>query len=804
MAAKPKFAAHTPPQERPDDWHLLSAHLHKVANRAKGLAQKFGAGDLAYYAGLWHDLGKYNPKFQQYLKQCHEGIDHPKRIPHAIYGAILADEVCADNIAPLIYGHHAGLPNYGELDGILGDFLDNPNQEALYQQIIDSADHEIEIDLSDSFEDCIKHLEEYDQYSREVFDRMLFSCLIDADRLDTEAFGSPDQAASRKARSHLKIEQLWQVFSRKQKEFVQEQAVENGNSIVFQVQQEVYAHCLDAALKKPGIFRLTVPTGGGKTLSGIAFALKHATPNKNKNPKTDFERVIVAVPYTSIIEQTVGVYREIFEEELGEGTLLEHHSAVKSDLQVKQLTDKNRRKDSQEELDEGAKQGQWQARLATQNWDAPLIITTTVQLFESLFSHRPSKCRKLHNIVGSVIILDEVQALPIALRIPICNMLEELVKRYQVSIVLCTATQPVLEGSDGYFQGFSADFIHDIIPPDKAKQHFQKLQRVNYDLSPIKTGSQWSWTELAKKIRQHDQALVILNTRKDALKTLMALPGTNPNVIDLDGIEEKVESALQQSPILHLSTLLCGAHRQKVLDEIRDRLKHGKPCILVSTQVVEAGVDLDFPAVYRALGPLDRIVQAAGRCNRKGKLEVDGTKIPGQVTVFELEDGSTPPKSSEYAKLIEITRSTLQRCEAADLHKPDIFDSYGRSAYKVEPSDKHRIQGDRAGQNYRKVSEKFRLIEDVTVPVVVKYNHEVEALLQEIKHRGLWSSDYRTLQPYTVSVRRWEFQKHRNSIKEWQADFYVWNDSYDPIQGLPLLGDPSDAILLDIEQLTSL
>ncbi len=804
LLMKPPFAAHTPSKDS-DTWHELKFHLNKVAALTKRFAEKFGAGELGHYAGLWHDLGKYNPAFQRYLEQCNAasqtGDAEPRdRVPHAIYGAILADEICP-TVAPLIYGHHAGLPNYSDLDSILGNFLEESRNEANYQRVLNLASHEIETDPKQNFETHLESLGD-DSFAREVFDRLLFSCLIDADRLDTEAFDNPEQADIRKI-ERPQLQQLWQTFDRKQQEFIKEKETQNINSSVFQVRQEVYTHCLRSALQEPGIFRLTVPTGGGKTLSGLGFALKHATHhNETKSElEINFERIIVAVPYTSIIEQTIKVYRSVFKEQFGENSVLEHHSAVRSDLQAEQQPNEEK----QEELDESAKRAQRQARLATQNWDAPLIVTTTVQLFESLFSHRTSKCRKLHNIVGSVIILDEVQTLPIALRIPICSMLQELVKRYHVSVVLCTATQPVLEGNNGYFQGFDSSLIYDVIPREDVTEHFKQLRRVTYNLSSIQTKTRWSWTDLASKLSTHEQALVVLNTRKDALRVLDALHVQTPDTLDSSWIEDKVNLTLQHCPILHLSTLLCGAHRQTVLDEIRDRLRQNKHCLLVSTQVVEAGVDLDFPAVYRALGPLDRIVQAAGRCNREGRLEVDGVKFAGQVTVFELEEGSIPKKGSEYAKATEITNSLLQQATAEDLHDPTIFQAYGRSLYQIEHPDKHKIQDDRAEQNYRKVSEKFKLIEDETIPVVIRYNQAVQELLDEIRDRGLLSSDHRALQPYVVSLRQWEFQKHRNSILEWQPNFYVWDHdkSYDPIRGLPLMGDPSDAILLPVELLTS-
>jgi CRISPR-associated endonuclease/helicase Cas3 len=785
---KYQFNAHTP-SKGTDKWHELQAHLHKVAKLAAEFANKFNAGKLGYYAGLWHDLGKYNPDFQQYLDDCHTASlnSHKpptKKVPHAIHGAILAAELCPD-IAAIIDGHHRGLRNdmYDYDDAKLERATEELDSIKLF-----AKSEGIEIDPDLDFDELFDRLPDPDghPYAREVFDRLLFSCLIDADRLDSERFGNPEDFQLRDD-NKPQIEQLWQVFNFKQKEFVKkkQQELTEKNKVVFDVRQEVYQHCVSTALSKPGIFRLTVPTGGGKTLSSLAFGLQHILANPVDNLD---RRVIMAVPYTSIIEQTVKVYRQVFAE-LGQIAVLEHHSAIQHD---------SKSKDEGSEAEEGAINFQRQARLATQNWDAPLIVTTTVQLFESLFSNRTSKCRKLHNIIGSVIILDEVQTLPIALRESICSMLEELVERYHVSVVLCTATQPVLEGDDGYFKGFKNGSIKDIIPVAKSLEHFAKLKRVEYDLSAIKTKTKWSWQELTDRLNSHPSALVVLNTRKDALKVINTLNSSPVEYFEAVGTEARVKIAVKDSQVLHLSTLLCGAHRQLVLAEVRSRLKNKQDCILVSTQVVEAGVDLDFPAVYRVLGPLDRIVQAAGRCNREGNMDE-----LGQVFVFELEEGSMPPKGSEYAKATGKTQQILQQAQSEDLHQPQIFTSYGNALYKLESSDKYEIQDDRENCLFETVSSKFKLIDDDTYPVVVSFNNEVEKLLRQIKRRGLFTSDYRELQPYTISIRQFEFRKHRQSIEQPIAgvEFYIWTGTYDPIKGLPILGDPSDSILLDAKDL---
>ena len=507
------------------------------------------------------------------------------------------------------------------------------------------------------------------------------------------------------------------------------------------VRSQVYQACLNAARLNPGIFRLAVPTGGGKTLSGLAFALSHAVEH-------NLDRVIVAVPYTSIIEQTVKVYRDI----LGDA-VLEHHSAIQPD----------------KGNEEDARSRQAIARLATQNWDAPLIVTTTVQLFESLFARRPSKCRKLHNIVNSVIILDEIQTLAVTLLEPILNVLKDLGDRYNVSIILCTATQPAFDLNNPYLKGFPPRSIRDIIPTELAKEHFSVLNRVNYHLPQ----TAWSWQDLADDLqqRQISQALIILNTRKDALSVLDA-----------------IKFRQGDRGLKHLSTLLCGQHRREVLKQIRDRLNNNQPCILVSTQVVEAGVDLDFPLVYRAIAPLDRIVQAAGRCNREGKLE------KGEVVIFNPQDGKVP--SGEYETAVYETTKLLTR-KNIDLHDPNIFTEYFQLLYQDLNTDKKEIQKARQSFDYPEVARNFKLIRDDTTPVVINYQDCATEIIQRIKKRGLRSPDLRALQPYLVNLRSHEF-KQTAALREPIAEgVWLWQGTYNELKGIaigkePILYDPAD------------
>jgi CRISPR-associated endonuclease/helicase Cas3 len=736
MSQNNKPAAHTPANGS-DTWHGLKEHLNDVAQKARYYSSKFDCGDLGYYAGLWHDLGKYNPEFQKYLELCHiaskAGKDAPRsKIPHAIQGARLAWEKCMP-LAPIIYGHHGGLPQRAHLKSEICKLQEEPALNKSYQEVLRQAPEglcqlQTEIDLNKLISGFTRN-----DYSYELFTRILFSCLIDADHLDTEAHFNPDKSALRG--SSITIAELWNLLKARQEELI----LKAEHKPVNKIRAEVYQSCVDAAELSPGVFRLAVPTGGGKTLSGLAFALRHAITH-------NLDRVIVAVPYTSIIEQTVNVYRGI----LGEDSVLEHHSA------------------SKEPDAEDARREVAQARLATQNWDAPLIVTTTVQLFESLFANRPSRCRKLHNIVGSVIILDEVQTLPYSLLEPILSVLRELVERYKVTLVLCTATQPALEGQSRYLEGFATGSIKDIIPIAKAKEQFASLSRVNYDIP----NESWSWARLAEDVEQQDQALVILNTRKDALAVL-----------------DQLESS---EHTFHLSTLLCGKHRREVLEKVIIRLKKKQPCFLISTQVVEAGVDLDFPTVYRAIAPLDRIVQAAGRCNREGTRE-----SKGRVVIFDPEEGSTP--RGEYDTAIAITKDLLKSPDL-DLDSPIIFEEYFRKLYKNVDTDKRHIQELRKNLNYPEVSKQFKFINDDTTPVVIQYDNRARELLRLIERRGLLSSDYRSLQPYLVNLRNYEFKQAEELRKEIAPGLWLWNEgNYDRIKGIgmgnrPINYDPADLI----------
>jgi CRISPR-associated endonuclease/helicase Cas3 len=712
--------AHTPNSS--GQWHGLQAHLQATAAMARAFADRFRAGELAYYAGLWHDMGKFHPKFQAYLQACAQG-NRAQPHPHARYGAAYAARHCPLLAFPIM-GHHAGMPDLSDLKARLTQVADMPQAE---QPALGAMPALAPPQVS------LPHwLQQNDALQAELLTRMLFSCLVDADFLDTEAHFNPQRAAQRPQGYNLHA--LWQQFEQNQNALLASAPPTPVNA----VRQAVYEDALQAASGKPGLYALTAPTGAGKTRALLAFALKHALAN-------ELERVIVALPYTSIIDQTADVYRQI----LGNNVVLEHHSALEVD-----------------DLSETALE---RHRLLSENWDAPLIVTTFVQLFESLFSNLPSRCRKVHRLAHSVIVLDEVQTLPVEVLEPTVHALQQLIDDYGATVLLSTATQPAL----GQIQ-FAKSPVQVVANP---AQHFQTLKRVNYhvDLTPRNYG----W--LADEIAAQEQVMVVLNTRKDALATIDALRQRHLNVMP---------------SVFHLSTLLCPAHRREVLAEVRRRLADGAPCRLVTTQVVEAGVDLDFPVVMRAVGPLDRIVQAAGRCNREGRLP------RGEVIVFDLAQGSSP--RGAYRTGTDEARISLQQPNA-DLHQPDTYRDYFERLYQGVRLDREDIQQARQRFQFETVAQKYRLIRDDTYPViVVNYDpNAVNALLQQgraiVQAGGIPPQRWRQhLHAYTVSLYRHEVNALRQQglIRDdptLSVALYV--GAYDSRRGIRAEMDPADLVV---------
>jgi len=705
--------------------HALVDHLQVVASLAADFGRPFGAEQIGYWAGLWHDLGKFHPDFQSYLLACEREPNRAHKSPgHSAAGACFA----LDHLEPaalLIHGHHAGLQTPSGISGVLND----AGTKAVAEEALSQARRAItKIEPSDriSFPDCAAR----DRRSAEMLLRLVFSALIDADRLDTERHFRPDVTAERTVSADLSV--LWDRFQR----YHRRRFEGTRQDSVADMRQTVYEACLAAAERRPGIFRLAVPTGGGKTLSAMAFALRHALRHGQ-------ERVIVAVPFISITEQTADEYRKALEpaQEAGR-VVLEHHSAA----------------DRLERDDEDYRTAAVWARLAAENWDAPVVVTTTVQLFESLFANRPSRCRKLHRLARSVIILDEAQALPPHLLRPVLDGLQELAAHYGTSVVISTATQPAFEAVPDFASVRALDMV-----PDPAGL-FAGLRRVDYEWHidpPL------SWGEVAGLVADQRQALLVVNTKGDALAAL---------------------DALDDPAALHLSTLLCSAHRRRVIDEIKRRLLAGEPCRVVSTQVIEAGVDLDFPAVLRAMGPLDSIIQAAGRCNREGHLP------QGHVLVFRPAEGGLPTGS--YRTATDITGTLLGR-GGLDPNDPAMAREYFRLLFQTVDTDSKQIQDRREHFDYPEVARRFRMIDDDTIGLVVtpyltrcgseaerrRVRELVEQLRQGHPEARLLR---RRLEPYVVSVfaRKAEEFERKGLLAPIIPGLYEWLGDYDRVLGI--------------------
>ena len=687
-------------------WQKLPGHLDQVAARASTSADVFGSRDWGYCAGLWHDLGKYSDLFQSKLDGKHIQFEHSG------VGAAFASEKDKERGLPLAFaiaGHHAGLADY-----IVGEpGFPKPLKErlkeniALMQRLFSSFPPKIVNRQIPEFPQFLSPPQTKSRYECEAYQRrmefwvrFLFSALVDADRLDSEEFCQPEKASKRGLFPN--IETLSERIDSYIDSIQASLPASFRETTVNQTRQYVANACREAASHVQGVFTLTVPTGGGKTLSAMSFALHHAHLH-------NLRRVIVVIPYTSIIEQNADVYRQA----LGADAIVEHQSS---------LDPRERKAKYGEEITS-------RAELATENWDAPVIVTTTVQFFESLFSNRPSRCRKLHNVAGSVIILDEVQTLPPAFLRSILDALNELVRSYRCSVVLSTATPPSLKWRAGFDPGLR-DCREVVSSP---QQLASQLNRVEY-IWPDADALGLDPAQLAAELAKHHQVLAVVHRREDARLTA-----------------QQVEAFAKDSSVYHLSALMCPAHRSQTLKEIKETLKQCAPCRVVSTQLVEAGVDVDFPLVYRALGGLDSIVQAGGRCNREGRMD------RGKVTVFRA--CSAPPRGTS-SRALGITESLLREHGGTiDLNDPAIFEEYFRMLYFAEDLDAKGIQALRQEFRFASVSQKFQLIEDgFTHPVVVPFCDASERLA-ELRRLGPTRETTRGLQAFTVNIYPDAFQK---------------------------------------------
>ncbi|WLQ16772.1 CRISPR-associated endonuclease Cas3'' [Hahella aquimaris] len=675
---------------------MLSEHLSEVGRLAKKFASVFGCDveNLAEVSGLLHDLGKYTDEFQRRL------TGDSLRVDHATAGAKLVVERYQSLgylLAYAIAGHHAGLAN--GVNGVNRTSLEDRLKSETYR-LSEAWRSELNIPKQLSLPSRFHARHDRNFFQMAFLTRMLFSCLVDADFLDTEAFYLQAEGGESPRGEYPSLADLKPALD----SFLR--GLNDKGKPVNWRRREILQTVRRNAELDPGLFSLTAPTGGGKTLASLAFALDHALMHK-------LERVIYVIPFTSIVEQNAAVFRQAFGER-GEYAVLEHHSAF--------IEDRSKDPEAREKL-----------KLAMENWEAPIIVTTAVQFFESLFADRPSRCRKLHNIANSVVILDEAQTLPLKLLKPCVAALDELALNYRTSIVLCTATQPALHERDNVEDSFVGGFrnVRELAPnPEQLYREFKRVSVRHIGVLDDET--------LTDILLERAQVLCIVNNRRHAKAVF--------------------ESIRSEPGARHLSTLMCAKHRSQMLAQIREDLKQGRPCRLVSTSLIEAGVDIDFPTVLRAEAGLDSIAQAAGRCNREGMLPADEC----EVLVFNPanEDWAPPVELEQFAS---VSRGVMR-------HHPDplslaAIEEYFQHLYwrKEKELDAYDLLGLIAsaritGLPFETLSSKFRLIESRQMPVIIPFD--------DIARKALGALDYaegcvgisRCLQPYIVQIPQTAYQ----------------------------------------------
>lgn len=674
---------------------LLRDHLTGVADLAGRFAAAFGEEAMGRLLGLYHDVGKYSREFQAYIRADEE--EKKKRrgsVDHSTAGAQEIAKLRQGAAAPLAFciaGHHAGIPNRGERADPEGSatLLGRLKRKGLP----DYRAYRTENDAPAAVPSALYAQVAAEAFPAMLYTRMLFSCLVDADFLDTEDF----MAAGKVGREGFAsldtlLERLQKSLEEKFLKPKTEKEKQKRQLPINEKRSALLAQSIAAGKEAKGnLYRLTIPTGGGKTISSLAFALHYAAHAKRKR-----KRIIYVIPYTSIIEQNAAVFREL----LGEENVVEHHQHV--DYDDAQDTDMNRK------------------RLATENWDAPVIVTTNVQFFESLFSNRPSKCRKLHNLAESIVIFDEAQMIPLDYLRPSLAAIEALVRHYDCTAVLCTATQPPL----GQF--FPADLQPiEICPALMENADFFRRTTIRLREEAM------TEERLAAELAAQERVLCIVNVKKTAQR-----------IFDLLG---------EQEGTYHLSTNLYPVHREQVLEEIRERLKDGKPCRVISTSLVEAGVDLDFPCVLREINGLDSIVQAAGRCNREGRRSAEESV----VHVFSLEKREKSKVPSENVRLAaELTKEAVRNF-GEDMANPEAIRSYFEELYDLigdENLDKKKIMEESQEFSFAKIASDFRFIEDLTRPIFIPATIEAETLLVRLESGERSRSLMRKVGRYIVTV----------------------------------------------------
>jgi len=682
-------------------WQTLQEHATEVARLASAKAAFFGEENRANLAGLLHDIGKYGDLFQRRLEGSESGLDHWSAGAHL---ALFNHRDIPTALA--IQGHHIGLQSGAKQsleEMSLGEGSPGkPKELRLSETDLTLLQTRLQGDGIALPEPTHHRLSPPSSAAEMLDTRMLFSALVDADFLDTERTMNQgnEKFISRPTTPTLQASRALELLEARLAELNADQSIPQKTR---DLRRDLAQDCAQAASHPARVFTLTAPTGTGKTLSMLRFALTRAA----QDPRV--RRVVVVLPYLSILDQTVDIYRKLFAE-FGDHYILEHHS----------LAGLRR----EERPDDGVEQAERQRKLLSENWDAPVVITTSVQFLESLHANRPSACRKLHNLAGSIVLFDEVQTLPTQLAVPTLKTLSRLASdKYGSTVLFSTATQPAFDTLSERVGAGEPEGTgwqpHEIVV--QGAELYAQARRVE---------SQWllesptSWTRLVEVLQSQPQALCIVNLKRHAYALIQEARNQGP-----EGIH-------------HLSTALCPQHRRDKLAQITGDLKLGRPCRVFATQCVEAGVDLDFPHVYRALAPLDAIAQAAGRCNRHA------TRESGTLTVFVPEEEKYP--SQIYQQAAELTRSLLRE-GGLDLDDPETYRRFYKSLYAVAKTTDKELEGYLQSQNYAEFAQRYRLIETTAVNVVVPYNAEAQALIQEARDQGITADWMRRARGYTVS-----------------------------------------------------
>ena len=669
----------------------IKDHLTGTAKLAGNFASKFGKENWGYCCGMLHDIGKYSDKFQKKIKE-----NNNEMVDHSTAGAQLCDKLGGyyPFLSYCIAGHHSGLPDYGNTaiaSSLCGRRVKKIDIYEAYKQ-------EIAIPELNSAPIKVEPYKNND-FSLSTFMRMIYSCLVDADFLDTEKFmnNGNEQRASGQSVS---------VLYEKLQRYIEKWLGNSDTETLNGRRTEILKNCLIEGKKEKGFFKLTVPTGGGKTIASLAFALKHAAEH-------GMDRIIYVIPYTSIIEQNAQVFRDI----LGDDNVLENHCNVDYE--------------GSEELRP--------MQLASENWDKPVVVTTNVQFFESLFSNKSSKCRKIHNIANSVVIFDEAQMLPLDYLKPCMAMIQQMVENFNASVVLCTATQPAV---DSFFT--EEKNIVELCP--HIDEQFRFFKRVTYHNIGVVTKS-----NIADRLQNEKSVLCIVNTRKRA---------------------QELYKLLKAEGVYHLSTSMYPKHRKMILQAVRKRLNNNEKCILISSSIVEAGVDLDFKCVYRQVAGIDSIIQAAGRCNREGRENPESSI----VYIFDFDDNSVSPVQKQQ---IDIAKSILPDYE--NICGLDCIDDYFSRLYKFRGKslDKKNIMAEFKDKkyNFAKVGREFRLIEQNIKTIFINREQEADEILQDLKQKGMSKERMRKAGMYCIQVQNNLFDKLYGSgklrpVSEDMQDFY--------------------------------